>query len=98
VREVVYPNDAVGADIAVTRTGSVGEAKSADELPAALRERDPDYIGRSLRLTWPLIAAWFRPDIRGLDRIPATVYEKITGLMQQTLDELDAQRRWPLIG
>jgi len=40
-------------------------------VPAALSERDPDYIRGSLRFTWPLIAAWFRPDIRGLDRIPA---------------------------
>jgi 1-acyl-sn-glycerol-3-phosphate acyltransferase len=40
-------------------------------LPAALGERDPAYIRRSLRFTWPLIAAWFRPDIRGLERIPA---------------------------
>jgi 1-acyl-sn-glycerol-3-phosphate acyltransferase len=55
------------SDIAVTGTGS-----TAYELaPAALRERDPDYIRRSLRLTWPLIAAWFRPEIRGLGRIPA---------------------------
>jgi 1-acyl-sn-glycerol-3-phosphate acyltransferase len=36
-----------------------------------LRERDPEYIRRSLRFTWPLIAAWFRPEIRGLGRIPA---------------------------
>jgi len=27
-----------------------------------------------------------------------TVYEQITGLMQETLDNLSAQRRWPLIG
>jgi 1-acyl-sn-glycerol-3-phosphate acyltransferase len=40
-------------------------------IPQALSERDPDYIRRFLPLTWPLIAAWFRPDIRGLDRIPA---------------------------
>jgi hypothetical protein len=26
------------------------------------------------------------------------VYEEITGLMQQTLDRLAAQRRWPVIG
>jgi hypothetical protein len=26
------------------------------------------------------------------------VYKSITGLMQQTLDELAAQRRWPVIG
>jgi 1-acyl-sn-glycerol-3-phosphate acyltransferase len=37
---------------------------------AALSERDPDYIRQSLRFTWPLISAWFRPDVRGLDRIP----------------------------
>lgn len=49
-----------------------GADSTAYELvPAALRERDPDYIRRSLRLTWPLIAAWFRPEIRGLGRIPA---------------------------
>ncbi len=30
------------------------------------------YIRRSLPFTWALIAAWFRPDIRGLDRIPAS--------------------------
>ncbi len=40
-------------------------------LPAGLQERDPDFIRRALPLTWPLIAAWFRPDIRGLARIPA---------------------------
>jgi 1-acyl-sn-glycerol-3-phosphate acyltransferase len=40
-------------------------------VPEALSARDPDYIRRSLPFTWPLIAAWFRPDIRGLDRIPA---------------------------
>ena len=37
----------------------------------ALSERDPEFIRRSLPFTWPLIAAWFRPDVRGLDRIPA---------------------------
>jgi 1-acyl-sn-glycerol-3-phosphate acyltransferase len=41
-------------------------------VPAALGERDPDYIRRSLAYTWPLIAAWFRPEIRMLGRIPAT--------------------------
>jgi len=46
------------------------EPDSRKELPAALQDRDPDYIRRSLPLTWPLISAWFRPDIRGLERIP----------------------------
>ena len=40
-------------------------------VPAAMQERDPNYIRRSLTFTWPLIAAWFRPDIRELGRIPA---------------------------
>jgi 1-acyl-sn-glycerol-3-phosphate acyltransferase len=40
-------------------------------LPVALTERDPDYIRRTLPLIWPVLNAWFRPDIRGLDRIPA---------------------------
>jgi 1-acyl-sn-glycerol-3-phosphate acyltransferase len=44
---------------------------SGETVPAALSERDPDYIRDSLRWNWPLIAAWFRPDIRGLHRIPA---------------------------
>jgi len=57
-----------------------GTASSIDSTPtpsssngalATLQERDANYIRRSLPLLWPLIAAWFRPDIRGLDRIPA---------------------------
>ena len=38
--------------------------------PAALQERDPAYISRWLPYTWPLIASWFRPEVRGLERIP----------------------------
>ena len=41
------------------------------ELATKLPPRDPEYIRSSIRYTWPLISAWFRPDIRGLDRIPA---------------------------
>ena len=41
-------------------------------VPAAVLDRDPGYIQRTLRYTSPLIAAWFRPEIRRLDRIPAT--------------------------
>ena len=46
------------------------EPDSRAELPAALQHRDPDYVRRSLPITWPLISAWFRPDIHGLERIP----------------------------
>jgi 1-acyl-sn-glycerol-3-phosphate acyltransferase len=61
----------------MTTTGTTGAAplgaRPPDEVaPLALRERDPDYIRRSLPCTWPLIAGWFRPDIRGLARIPAS--------------------------
>ena len=42
----------------------------ADCLPTALRERDPSYIRAGIPYTWPLIASWFRPEVRGLDRIP----------------------------
>jgi 1-acyl-sn-glycerol-3-phosphate acyltransferase len=41
-------------------------------IAAALRERDPGYIRRSLPFTWPFLAAWFRPEVRMLGRIPAT--------------------------
>ena len=41
-------------------------------VPADLRDRDPEYIRRSVRFTWPLFAAWFRPEIRMLSRIPAS--------------------------
>jgi 1-acyl-sn-glycerol-3-phosphate acyltransferase len=41
-----------------------------EDIPA-LQERDPGFIRRALPLTWPLIATWFRPEIRGLERIPA---------------------------
>src|SRR5690242_16774472 len=37
----------------------------------ALTRRDPAWIERTVPLLWPLLRAWFRPEIRGLDRIPA---------------------------
>jgi 1-acyl-sn-glycerol-3-phosphate acyltransferase len=58
----------------MTKTSRTAAAPSAptETVPEVLSERDPDYVRRSLPFTWPLIAAWFRPDIRGLDRIPAS--------------------------
>ncbi|MFN8160695.1 MAG: 1-acyl-sn-glycerol-3-phosphate acyltransferase [Solirubrobacterales bacterium] len=41
-------------------------------LAPELRERDPAYVRRWLPYTWRLIATWFRPDIRGIERIPAS--------------------------
>jgi 1-acyl-sn-glycerol-3-phosphate acyltransferase len=40
-------------------------------LSTRLPERDVDYIRASVGRTWALLAAWFRPDIRGLEQIPA---------------------------
>jgi 1-acyl-sn-glycerol-3-phosphate acyltransferase len=37
----------------------------------ALTRRDPAWIERTVPLLWPMLNAWFRPEIRGLDRIPA---------------------------
>jgi 1-acyl-sn-glycerol-3-phosphate acyltransferase len=37
----------------------------------ALTRRDPGWIEHTVPLLWPLLQAWFRPEIRGLERIPA---------------------------
>src|SRR5687767_5358087 len=36
-----------------------------------LPERDVAWVERTVPLIWPVLKAWFRPDVRGLDRIPA---------------------------
>jgi len=38
--------------------------------PGNLDHRDPDFMRELLPVTWMFVTAWFRPDIRGLDRIP----------------------------
>ena len=44
----------------------------AARRPAVPRPaRDPAFIRRVVPLLWPLVERWFRPDIRGLDHIPA---------------------------
>ena len=58
-----------GVGLSSKQTGM--EPEHGRVVREALSERDPDYIRRSLPFTWALIAAWFRPDIRDLDRIPA---------------------------
>jgi len=35
-----------------------------------LDNRDPDFMREVLPATWMFVTAWFRPDIRGLSRIP----------------------------
>jgi 1-acyl-sn-glycerol-3-phosphate acyltransferase len=37
-----------------------------------LQQRDEVFMRHAVPLVWPAIEVWFRPDIRGLDRIPAT--------------------------
>jgi 1-acyl-sn-glycerol-3-phosphate acyltransferase len=44
----------------------------APRATAQLGRRDPELIARATPLLWPLLRAWFRPDVRGLERIPAT--------------------------
>jgi 1-acyl-sn-glycerol-3-phosphate acyltransferase len=61
----------IGAESLEASATATAPMRLRPALPAALRDRDPDYIRRSLPLTWPLIAAWFRPDVRDLARIPA---------------------------
>ena len=68
--------DVAASDVAMTVAGSTAPQQPAPAppsglVPAGLRERDPDYIRRSLPFTWPLLAAWFRPEVRMLGRIPA---------------------------
>jgi 1-acyl-sn-glycerol-3-phosphate acyltransferase len=36
-----------------------------------LEGRDAGYVERTVPLLWPLLRIWFRPDVRGLERIPA---------------------------
>jgi 1-acyl-sn-glycerol-3-phosphate acyltransferase len=43
----------------------------APAAAAVLRRRDPEFIRRTLPLLWPPLRTWFRPEIRGLERIPA---------------------------
>ena len=38
---------------------------------AQLGRRDPELIRRATPLLWPLLRTWFRPDVRGLEHIPA---------------------------
>ncbi|MCM6772033.1 1-acyl-sn-glycerol-3-phosphate acyltransferase [Nocardia sp. CDC159] len=37
---------------------------------ADMNERDPEFIARMLGPTWELVRLYFRPDVRGLERIP----------------------------
>ena len=36
-----------------------------------LARRDPAFVRRTLPMLWPLLRVWFRPEVRGLDEIPA---------------------------
>ena len=52
------PRGAVGG--AVARRGAAG-----------LQGRDPRWAERTVPLLWPVLKSWFRPDLRGFERIPA---------------------------
>ena len=49
--------------------GTVGNV-IARRANVGLGGRDPRYVDWTIPLLWPLLRAWFRPEIRGLDRIP----------------------------
>jgi 1-acyl-sn-glycerol-3-phosphate acyltransferase len=49
--------------------------RSADALRPRFRagdldDRDPDYMRELLPLLWVLVNAWYRPEIRGIERLP----------------------------
>ena len=54
----------------VAPRGGVETARARRDV-VALRARDVGWIDRTVPLVWPLLKAWFRPDVRGLERIPA---------------------------
>ena len=50
-------------------------ARSLDALrprfrPGDLDDRDPDFMRELLPLLWVLVNAWYRPEIRGIERMP----------------------------
>ncbi len=57
------PHDGLGDRLA----GAVSERAHR----FGLEDRDPAYIRRTAPFAWRLLQAWFRPEIRGLERIPA---------------------------
>lgn len=56
---------------AATRTRSVVAAFTPRFRPGDLDDRDPDYMRELLPAMWLFVGAWFRPDIRGMENIPA---------------------------
>ena len=44
-----------------------------------LDDRDPDAMRELLPITWLLVSAWFRPDVRGLHHLPAEGAALIVG-------------------
>jgi 1-acyl-sn-glycerol-3-phosphate acyltransferase len=62
-------------DGAIRRARDHGIAMTTALAPraaASLRRRDPEFVRRATPLLWPLLRVWFRPEVRGLERIPAT--------------------------
>jgi 1-acyl-sn-glycerol-3-phosphate acyltransferase len=61
VRSDVQP-DGVG--------GAMSRFVARRAAAATLEQRDPEFIERAVPALWPFLAAWFRPDVHGLERIP----------------------------
>ena len=67
------PNGGLSAVELGSRVVQAISSLAQSRIPKAdLDERDPDYIRESLPGLWMLASYYFRADVRGLDRIPAT--------------------------
>jgi 1-acyl-sn-glycerol-3-phosphate acyltransferase len=56
----------------VGRVGAAVTEQVQNRIPKAdLDERDSDYIRETLPGLWMAVSAWFRGEVRGLDKIPA---------------------------
>ncbi|MBP2191717.1 lysophospholipid acyltransferase family protein [Nocardia goodfellowii] len=52
--------------------GWVSEQVKARVPSADMAERDPEFIARTLEFSWRLVRLYFRAEIKGIERVPAT--------------------------
>lgn len=62
----------MGMTVAGALLASLVAVSASETVRVGLSGRDPGYVRRSVPFIWPLIAAWFCPEVRGMGRIPAT--------------------------
>ena len=67
--------------------------------PAAITKWDPELTERLMGLIRPVIKGWHRGEVRGFDYPEdEEVAAHVRGVMEQALDDLAAQRLFPVIG